>query len=834
MNYKTAIKSTILILGVIIIPLLYSFFYLQAFWDPYNTLKDVPVAVVNNDAGATVNGKSRNLGKEAADKLKKDDTLKFIVTNEADAQSGIGGNKYYAVITFPKDFSSKVATASTEDKKTATIEFMANKKRNYIASQIMKNVESELEEEVRGNVDKEVTVELVSKLKDVPKQLKTLNSGLDKLHSGAKTLASGSAKLENAQNTLTNGITTLGTGIDKLSSGANTLNSAIKKLSGAAGQISGGASTLGTSVTKLDVAAGKLSAGANTLSTSISKLDSAIGQISDGGKQLSGAVTKSVPQLTAGVSSLNTGAQSLLKQFSASTDTSNPTIYDGVNTLNSGTQTYVSLVDNTLYTMITTNPGSAQLLTGYKQSLQKAEVAYATATDPVTKAKYYEQVEMLANLVTIYTCATNPAVTSESAFEQALISAAKTDATQASVVSGGASLTSGAGQLLTQFKDGGAFKTGVSQLAAGTQTLANSAGSLSQLSSSVETLSNSLVALKDGSSKLSAGSKTLATSLAAFKSGSGKLATGTQSLSSYLTALSSGSGKLAAGSDALASGLSSAKSGAAALASGSGKIADADTKIANGANKLTNGINTAKNSVGKSITTTNNQLKSTDGLGNYVNNPVKVVEKKYNYIDNYGTAFAPYFMSLSLWVGAILIFFGIYLDADERIKVLSRHCKNKLLRIAAFAGIGVAQAIALGLIVQFALGFNVDNVPVYYASLVLISLTFISIVEFLITNFKDLGKFLSIAFLVLQLTACGGTFPMETVPKFFSVLYPFMPMTYTVNLIKELSVNFNASKALHNALVLVAIFIVFTLLQVLFSVTRRAKVKVQAYIQAQN
>ena len=71
------IKIGVLIFGVIIIPLFYSFFYLDAFWDPYSKLDTVPVAVVNDDTGATISGKSRNLGNELVDTLKTEKSLKL-------------------------------------------------------------------------------------------------------------------------------------------------------------------------------------------------------------------------------------------------------------------------------------------------------------------------------------------------------------------------------------------------------------------------------------------------------------------------------------------------------------------------------------------------------------------------------------------------------------------------------------------------------------------------------------------------------------------------------------------------------------------------------------
>ena len=60
-----------------------------------------------------------------------------------------------------------------------------------------------------------------------------------------------------------------------------------------------------------------------------------------------------------------------------------------------------------------------------------------------------------------------------------------------------------------------------------------------------------------------------------------------------------------------------------------------------------------------------------------------------------------------------------------------------------------------------------------------------SVIQFLIMNFGDIGKFLALVILVLQLAASGGTFPIQTVSKEFQFLNPILPMTYTIKLIKE-------------------------------------------------
>lgn len=801
MKPKTIIKCLALVLGVIVIPLLYSYFYLTAFWDPYNRLDTVPVAVVNKDKGAVINGVSRNLGKEAEDKLLDDGSLKFIVTDEEDAKNGTEGTKYYATITFPENFSESVASASTEKKETAIITFSANEKRNYIASQIMKNAVTKIEESTRSSINKELTATLCDKIKEVPDKLGTLNDGLLKLSDGASQLYSGTSQFADGQNALSDGIKSLNSGIVKLSDGANALDSGLEKLNGGLLQTSAGAKKISSSV-----------------SSSLPALKTGIKQINGGAQtllaQFSPSKDASNPTIYDGVTGVSNGLQSLLAQFSSSGDASKPTLADSVSTLSSGTESYTSFVNNTLFYMIKNDPSSSTMLNEYKTNLAKLQLAYATATDETAKAQYESQIKMVANLVTIYSAAMNSST--EEQFETTLVTMAQQDATKASVVSSGATLTAGTKQLASQFKDGGALKTSVQQLAGASNQVAAQFKDGGQFKTGVAALANGTAQLADSTSSLD------------------QLSSGLDQLSGALSSLEDGSSQLASGSKQLSGGLASAKSGSETLLDGSNKLASASSELNDGAKQLSDGINTAKDGVQESIDDVNDQVSALSGLDDFAEEPAKVKEEPINSIPNYGTAFAPYFMSLSLWVGAILIFFGIYLDADDRIKVLSRHSDKKLVRVGVFALIGVAQAIALALIAQFALGLSIENIGAFYGSCILVSLVFISIVEFLIVNLKDLGKFLAIAFLVLQLASCGGTFPVETTPKFFRVLYKFMPMTYSVNLFKETTRNFNASAAGHDIWVLIGIFVVFTGLTILFSLTRKAKVAVQEKLQAQS
>jgi putative membrane protein len=157
------------------------------------------------------------------------------------------------------------------------------------------------------------------------------------------------------------------------------------------------------------------------------------------------------------------------------------------------------------------------------------------------------------------------------------------------------------------------------------------------------------------------------------------------------------------------------------------------------------------------------------------------------------------------------------MDSERKFKLLTAASQHRLARSFLYLLIGFAQALLLAFVLQYSLGLNVANPLAYYAACCLVSMVFISIVQFLMVHLKDLGKFLSIILLILQLTSCGGTFPMETVPKFFNILYPYMPMTYSVGLFKDAISGKVTKDTIYNTTILIVILVVFMALTIVIS-----------------
>lgn len=101
-------------------------------------------------------------------------------------------------------------------------------------------------------------------------------------------------------------------------------------------------------------------------------------------------------------------------------------------------------------------------------------------------------------------------------------------------------------------------------------------------------------------------------------------------------------------------------------------------------------------------------------------------------------------------------------------------------KLSVLAAVGVVQAMLADAVLLFGLGIEVESVPLFMVFSILTSLTFIALVQFLVTLLGDPGRFVAIIILILQLTTSAGTFPLELIPEALQVFNAFLPMTYSV------------------------------------------------------
>ena len=165
-------------------------------------------------------------------------------------------------------------------------------------------------------------------------------------------------------------------------------------------------------------------------------------------------------------------------------------------------------------------------------------------------------------------------------------------------------------------------------------------------------------------------------------------------------------------------------------------------------------------------------------------NPVKLQENKLYHIENYGSAMTPFYTVLSIWVGSLLMSSLLTTkveDEDNKYKPYQKYFGRGLL----FVIISLFQTLIITLGDMYVLGTQAISPYRFVIYALLISLLFSSIIYTIVCILGNVGKAVCIVLLVLQLGSSGGTFPIQMTSEFFQALYPKVPFTYSIGLLRE-------------------------------------------------
>ena len=165
-------------------------------------------------------------------------------------------------------------------------------------------------------------------------------------------------------------------------------------------------------------------------------------------------------------------------------------------------------------------------------------------------------------------------------------------------------------------------------------------------------------------------------------------------------------------------------------------------------------------------------------------NPVKLQENKLYHIENYGSAMTPFYTVLSIWVGSLLMSSLLTTkveDEEKKYKPYQKYFGRGLL----FVIISLFQTLIITLGDMYVLGTQATSPYRFVIYALLISLLFSSIIYTIVCILGNVGKAVCIVLLVLQLGSSGGTFPIQMTSEFFQALYPKVPFTYSIGLLRE-------------------------------------------------
>ena len=746
-EWKNIAKSTwlkIVLCAIMIIPMIYACVFLGSMWDPYGNTDQLPVAVVNNDKEVEYNDSTMDIGKQLSDKLAKNDSMDFNIVSSSKAQKGLKDGKYYMIITIPENFSKNATTLLDDDPQTMMLTYTTNPQTNYVATKMDDSAMAKVKAEISSTVTKTYSKILFKNVKTLSKGFKTAADGSQKLSDGVNTAKDGNATITENLNTLASSALVFNDGADSLVKGLSAYTEGVSTAKAGAQQLDNNSATLNNGAAQLKAGSSQLLSavqaaekqlgdGINASAGQLNTLTSSNKQMAESSKQLSAALTK----IQGAINSNNlveNDAQAAKK-------------VDGM----------ISTLSTTISTM---NNNAAQLNQLAAAEKKQAEQLQATqpqaaqelmlkATSHATQAATLQQVasqlsssintDDLKQLSTLLNG--NAAVlknqTAANAKTQQLLASSQQLATANNTA---------VGSLVTNLKT-------VQASMKGTSTSVGMVGAVSQIDNGLSTLQSGLKTYTGGVKQVNNGLGTLASNNATLNSGASQLAEGALKISS-------GSNQLAAGSATLGEGLNTIGEGTGTLTS---SLKDASKK---------------------------SNIKSTSKTYKQMSTPVDTEKKELTNMPNNGHAMAPYMMSVALYVACMAL--SLMYPFGKGMTTTDSPVKFLLAKATVMVPLSIVQALILYFSLKGFYGFTPARPGLCLAFMLLLSLAFMAFIAFLAIAFGRIGEFIALIFMVFNLGASAGTYPLETAPHWYTVLHPFVPFTYSVNGFRSVIANATA------------------------------------------
>lgn len=233
-------KATLV--SITLMPLLYSALYLWSFWNPFGNLADLPVALVNSDRGAVVDGRAMNAGDEVARGMVDNESLDWHLVSRQDAIAGVRDGTYYFSVELPEDFSEAVTSPAGDAPRQATLQAVYNDRNGYLSTVIGENAMRV----VLATVGERIGSQAVDKL-----LVGMLNAGMgvSMAADGAGQLADGADQLRDGLGELSDGSGRLADGLARNKEGTTTLVDGVGRLREGTGQLAEGTGQLRAEVT---------------------------------------------------------------------------------------------------------------------------------------------------------------------------------------------------------------------------------------------------------------------------------------------------------------------------------------------------------------------------------------------------------------------------------------------------------------------------------------------------------------------------------------------------------------------------------------------------------
>lgn len=319
------------------------------------------------------------------------------------------------------------------------------------------------------------------------------------------------------------------------------------------------------------------------------------------------------------------------------------------------------------------------------------------------------------------------------------------------------------------------LNTGAREVSSGADRLAAASGTAS---TGAEDLADGVTRYTDGASTARSGAEQLSSGTEELAGGASQLADGATEAESGAQRLAEGAGELETGARTLADGAGRADQGAEDLAEGAVTLDDGAGQLADGSSELRDGLVEAEQEVPSYSDAEGEQLSEVAA------DPVQMSFERAHGLDRFGEGLTPLFLSISLWVGAMAIFL--------MMPPFSESAATRGTGALGLLAGGLVPALLLGLVqtaiavgaLRLAIGIEMVDLPLALGIAALTSAVFVALNHGFGALFGPVGKFVALVLIALQISGAGGTYPTQTLPEFFQVIHPYLPMTHAVDALR--------------------------------------------------
>lgn len=180
--------------------------------------------------------------------------------------------------------------------------------------------------------------------------------------------------------------------------------------------------------------------------------------------------------------------------------------------------------------------------------------------------------------------------------------------------------------------------------------------------------------------------------------------------------------------------------------------------------------------------------ESPETISSFLASPVKLKEIKLYGIENYGSAVAPFYSTLAIWVGGVIMAAMLKTAVSQTTMDKLKNPKQRHLylgRMVLFLLLGLFQSGLICLGDLYFLGIQCKHPLLFLLAGWFTSMVYVNIIYALSVSFGDIGKAICVVLMVMQVAGSGGTFPIQVAPEFFQKVYPLLPFTHSMNAMRE-------------------------------------------------